>query len=100
MRTVTELSNLNGRVYVYLSTAAIKERFLMDAEKEGFTFGDGAKPTDRDVDDIYAVNNNHTINFLGTIGRMAYRNSKTLGENRIIRVDYEKYVMGCSDYVI
>lgn len=47
MRNVTELSKLNGKVYVYLRDEVIARRFLQDAENEGFTFGDGEKPTAR-----------------------------------------------------
>ena len=43
MRNVTELSKLNGKVYVYLGDEVIARRFLQDAENEGFTFGDGEK---------------------------------------------------------
>ena len=47
MRNVTELSKLKGKVYVYLRDEVIADKFLRDAENEGFTFGDGAKPTTR-----------------------------------------------------
>ena len=35
MRNVTELSKLNGKVYVYLKDEVIARRFLQDAENEG-----------------------------------------------------------------
>ena len=46
-KTIEELSHSNGRVYVYFKTEAICCQFLIQAEQEGFTFGDGVKPTKR-----------------------------------------------------
>lgn len=100
MRTVKELLNMDGRVYVHLPTAAIMERFLMDAEKEGFTFGDGVKPTQRSGDDLYALNPDCTINYVGFIGHMAFKNPKNVIGKPLLRIDYEKYVMGHDDYVM
>lgn len=39
------LNSRKGRIYVYLATKDIAEQFMRDAESEGFTFGDGVKPT-------------------------------------------------------
>ena len=72
MRTINELSNLDGRVYVYLANAEIGDRFLKQAEAEGFTYSDGVMPTEREYAEIMAVNHDHTINFVGTNGRIAY----------------------------
>lgn len=55
MRNVTELSKLNGKVYVYLRNEVIERRFLQDAENEGFTFGDGEKPTARPGNNLHVV---------------------------------------------
>ena len=46
-KSIKELSQMDGRVYVYLRTAAIAKEFLKQAETEGFTFCDGIKPTER-----------------------------------------------------
>jgi len=53
-------------------------------KKEGYTFGDGAKPTQRNYDDIIAVNPDNTICYVGLISRIAYQC------NRVIKIDYEK----------
>ena len=55
-KTIRELSKTNGRVYVYLRTPELGERFLRQAEQEGFTFGDGEKPTARQYAEVMAVN--------------------------------------------
>lgn len=100
MRTVRELLNVDGKVYVYVPTVAIMERFLMDAEKEGFTFGDGVKPTQRSGNDLYALNPDYTVNHVGFVGHMAFRNPKNVAGKQLVRIDYEKYVMGRDDYVM
>ena len=53
MRTVSDLLNLEGQVYVYLRSENIAKLFLANAEAKGFIFGDGVKPTERDHSDIY-----------------------------------------------
>lgn len=96
MRTIKELVGKEEKVYIVLKDKATQLRFQSEAEKEGITFGDGAKPTDRPVDDIMALKTDSTICFLGWAGRMCYHNRR----ERILRVDYDKYVNGESDYVI
>lgn len=100
MRTVSDLTKMDGRVYVYLCNDTVRRKFLLDAETEGFTFGDGVNPTKRPMDDIYAVNRNHTLNFIGWAGHMAYHNPRAVFGIGLIRVDYEKYILGFMDYVI
>ena len=100
MRNVTELSKLNGKVYVYLKDEVIAKRFLQDAENEGFTFGDGEKPTARPGNNLYVVNRDWTISHVGWAGHMAFQSAKYVGEQEMIRVDYEKYLIGGENYVI
>ena len=48
MRTIKDLVNKNnGKVYVYLANDEIGNKFMQQAEEEGFTFNDGANPTSR-----------------------------------------------------
>ena len=98
-RTITELSKMNGRVYVYLANVEIGEKFLQQAEDEGFTFADGAKPTERCYAEVMAVNGNLTINFVGANGRIAFGSGvKKIGDDELIRVDFEKYAAGEENY--
>ena len=99
MRNVTKLSKLNGKVYVYLKDPATTEKFLQAAEAEGFTFSNGAKPTSRPGNDLYAVNSDHTISHCGFTGHMAFQSAKTVGSQELIRVDYEKYLAGEEVYL-
>lgn len=82
------LSTYNGRIYVYLATEDISTQFLQDAENEGFTFCDRVKPTERDADSIYAINNDMTINYVGFVGHMAYQVADRIGNQPLIKVDY------------
>lgn len=92
-KTIRSLSEQDGRVYVYLANSAIGEKFLQQAEQEGFTFGDGVKPTERCYAEIMAVNRDITINFVGIIGRIAFGSgAKTIGDEKLIRIDFEKYI--------
>ena len=63
----------------------IANKFLRDAEAEGFTFGDGAKPT--------VVNKDWTVSHVGMAGHMAYQSATMIGDQRLIRIDYEKYIL-------
>lgn len=96
MRTIRQLINSEKKVYIFLKNKAIQARFMSDAEREGITFGDKAKPTERQADDIMALNSDGTICFLGWAGRMCYR---YVGDTAI-RIDYEKYIDGADDYLI
>ena len=96
MRTIKKLVGQEEKVYIVLKNRAIQYRFQSDAEKEGITFGDGVKPTERTVDDIMALKADGTICYLGWAGRMCYHNRK----QNILRVDYEKYIGGSENYII
>lgn len=96
MRTIRNLIKEEKKVYVFLRNKATEVRFVNDAERESITFGDGVKPTERQIDDIMALHNDGTICFLGWAGRMAYHYSK----GKIKRIDYERYIEGLNDYLI
>ena len=91
IKTITELSRLNGRVYVHFATRELAHQFLQQAETEGFTFRDGVNPTSRGATEVMAVNPDHTINYVGTVGNIAYGSGATLiGSKKLIRVRYLK----------
>ena len=90
--TIKKLSQMNGRVYVYFKTNILCQQFLMQAEREGFTFQDGAKPTERHYSDVIAVNKDSTINYVGAIGHIAFgSNVKRIGDESLIRIDYAEF---------
>ena len=94
-RTVTNLSRLQGKVYVYLKDDRTGEAFLKAAEAEGFTFPDGAKPTDRHYAGVMAVNGDGTVNYVGAAGMAAFASgAERLGDRPLIRVDFAEYSSG------
>ncbi len=93
-RTITELLNLKGRVYVYCANKAVAQRFMQDAENECFLFADGVNPTQRQADDIFAIYPNHTLNYVGWAGHMAFKSPKAVVGGPLIRVDYIRYITG------
>ena len=90
------LLSLNGRIFVYLRNRNISELFLKNAEAEGFTFSDGVKPTERHDSDIFALHHDRTINYVGSVGHMAFQ----CAADGIVRVDYEKYLAGAENYIL
>lgn len=84
---------MNGRIYIYLPTPKLGERFLRQAELEGFTFGDGEKPTARQYAEVMAVNRDGTINYVGTNGRIVYGSGAThIGDKKLNCIDYELHL--------
>ena len=97
-KTVRELAGIDGRVYVYLDNDDTGNAFMRQAEKEGFAFGDGVKPTERGYETIMAVNRDMTINYVGTVGRIAFGSgTETIGNEKLVRVDFAKWLAG-EDY--
>ena len=87
MKSIKELVMKETRpVYVHTPSKAIARDFLKQAEKEGFLFGDGKRPTKKPLDDYYALHQNLTMNYIGYIGRLRYNSN----DNGILRVEYQE----------
>ena len=100
MRTVSKLLKHEGKVYVYLKGKNLVRLFLKKAEEEGFTYGDGVRPTEREGADIMALTPDWTIGFVGMAGRLAFRCPEVRGSVKLIRVDFGKYLSGAKKYII
>ena len=101
MRTIAELLNLDGRVYVYVPSRNIRRLFLKNAQKEGISFADGVKPTKRRAyDDIYALNKDFTLNFVGYIGHITFHQPSYFDNDKLIRIDYCSSLSGAENYII
>ena len=102
-RTIKALAELKGKVYVYLSDEKIGNAFLQQAEKEGFSFRNGKKPSDRDMGyaNIMTVCHDYTINYVvGWAGNMLFHcATKRNGNKKLIRIDYAKYIGGDRNYI-
>ena len=92
--SMSKLKNLlsaypNSRIYLHFETSELARRFLADAEAEGFTFGDGVKPTERSADSIFALNDDMTINYVGFVGHMAFASgTDKVGDKKLVRIEY------------
>lgn len=86
------LSTYTGKIYVYLATEDVGKQFLQDAENEGFTFCDGIKPTARTPANIMAVNRDNTINYVGTVGRIAFQAANKIGNDLLVKIDYRDII--------
>ena len=86
MKTIKESANMGERVYVHLKEEETAMRFLRQAEAEGFTFGDGVKPTDRHWSDLYAIHPDGTLNYVSTIGHIEYGS----GSDSVVKIDYSQ----------
>lgn len=102
-RTIRGLFNGNVRPWVYCNNKVIGERFLQDAENEGFVFGDGVKPTQKEWHYVIAVHEDGTLAYQGITMWVRGFNIKCLavdnGIKDILRVDYEKYIAGEEDFI-
>ena len=85
--SLSELAASDGRVYVHLPTVTIGKAFLKQAVQEGFSFVDGVAPTSRLCESVMAINHDKTINYVGSIGRIAFQaNAEAVGGEPLIRV--------------
>lgn len=95
VKSISELvTNNKKRVYVFLTDKETALRFINDADAEGYVFEDGTKLSERELNNFYALNENKTVNFLNSIGRIAFQ----CNSDNIIRVDYKKYINGNENY--
>ena len=102
-RTIRDLTNLQGRVFLYFPDSTIRDQFITDAAEEGVTYGDGVSLTEREPDSIMALNDNMTVNFVGFAGHMHFVQPSSKSENRsnqLIRVDYGRYATGDEYFII
>lgn len=96
MRTMRALLQHQKKVYIVLRTKAIQYRFMSDADREGITFSDGVKATDRMASDIMALLPDGHICFVGWVGRLCFKQ----GGDSVLRVDYEKFIDNMDGYGI
>lgn len=71
MKTIESLIHTSKKVYVRMSCEEICRRFFEQAEREGFVFGDGSKPTAKHPSDLIAVLPDKTLCYVGAVGRVA-----------------------------
>ena len=67
-----QLESANKPICVELTDEASGKRFLAEAERAGFRFEDGAKPTERACGRVMVLKNDRTICYAGAYGTMAF----------------------------
>ena len=98
-RTIRNLTGQGKKVYVFAGSEKVCREFLTLVGNEGFTFGDGVKPTEKHSSDVFAVNDNKTISYVGIVGRTAIGSKvNETGGKEIVKVDFERYISGDDDY--
>ena len=96
IRNRLRYGSLPRHTFIYCRSRNIANRFLADAESEGFTFGDGVKPTNKEYSDLYSLHEDLTISYTGWAGHVLFRNAA----GNIVRIDYGRYIAGAPDYRI
>ena len=98
-RTLSKLKNeLEGKIYIIIKGEKLQRQFLVDAESEGFRFGE-IKPTDNPPDDVIAVEHDKQLSYVGFVGRVALQCRGGDGaERRFHVVDYGKYKSDYDDF--
>ena len=70
MKTIGSIISNSKKVYVKVKSEEICKQFFEKAEREGFVFGDGTKPTSKHSTDLIAVCSDKILGYVTTIGRI------------------------------
>lgn len=99
-RTLLNLVDRKGKIYVYCSNSMLIELFLNNAETEGFLYSDGVKPTEREADNLYRITSDRTIYYVGWGGHMLFKLNGIKTVEPVYFIDYEKYLFGERRYIL
>lgn len=86
------------RVYLYLGKEDGFNQFLDCARAEGITFGDNKDLSEKPYTDVLALNENMTVNYVGTWGHTAFNHPES-SSRFIFRIDLKKYLSGDEEYM-
>lgn len=95
---VAELTKLPGRVYVFVPNSKIERKFLSDAEKEGFLFENGDRPTADLGNSLYQLMRDRTLRHVTFVGPVTFGERDIETQENRHYIDYEKYISGKKDY--
>lgn len=109
IRRIADLYRYSDKIYFYLANSETRKRFMNNAAKEGFHFGDGTKPTENTHADFIAIFENKRLCFVGWAGHMlvaslGYENARNpklprSKTDRPLCIDYERYLNGETDFL-
>ena len=92
MRTITELYSLEGHVYLFFSSSQTYKHFYETARKEGFALPAGE-------DDVLALHPDFSFCHTGWAGHLLFHNLVSFDEEKLVRVDYSKWISGSDNYI-
>lgn len=93
MRTIANLLNHKGRVYIFIRSENMRKLFQKNAEREGFTvYGINSY--------LFILKDDWTLRGVGFVDNLCFHSMvKTMGDGKkIYRVDYGKYLAGEKRY--
>ena len=96
IRRIADLIDHEHRVYLYFASPDAMEEFQRRAKSERIRFGDSIEADERKLAPIMRLLDDRTICYAGFAGTVAYHSRQA----DILRVDFEKYAAGCTDYRI
>ncbi len=97
MRLLKDLLKSDSTVWICCESDDSKERFLHQAEEEGFIALSGIKPTELFHHRLYGISDDMTMGYLSNmIWNLTFRSV----DDKHVRIDYEKYMVDEEDYVI
>ena len=97
MRTLKELATSNRRVWFYIKDEALGHAFMNQAEEEGFHWANEKAMSKDDWYYTMAIRADMSLWYVSLyVWTLSFRGNI---EGTPIRVDYEKYVSGCEDYI-
>ena len=99
MRSLSVLSQTEGRVYLSVPTPEAGALLCRALAAEGFTLG-GKIPKPEQMGAVMVLNPDCTVTYPGIAGNLAFACAKTVGDQPLLRVDAEKYLTGESEYLI
>ena len=93
MRTIANLLNHKGRIYIFIRSESLRKLLQKNAGQEGFTvYGINS--------DLFILKDDWTLRGVGFVDHMCFHSMvNTMGDGRkIYRVDYGKYLAGEKRY--
>ena len=101
MRTLEKLLEHYGKIFIRLENTTVAERFLRNAEKEGFLMQNGQKPTESEHWIFYQLFHDKTIKpfgfgFAGSMLRHQIIHGTAID---CVSIDYLRYISGDENYI-
>lgn len=96
MRTLKQLAEREGRLWVYLDNEKVGKAFLRQAQEEGFRFCDGRPLHSISWQYVFGLHSDMTVWYVSLFNWTLSFAGNVKGTPA--RVDYEKYMAGEEDY--